>query len=211
MNIQKQKIVLDFDDTMVKSSEQIIRMLNKKYGLNKTIEDLKDWSYSSIYPKITNAEIQELYSSIEFFNQVEWNIGVQEFLIKFNNEYEFIICSKGSKQNLFLKELFLNQHMSKMHIQDWTFIGLELNDETNCELNKSCIDFSNCIFAIDDNTNALLSINVPKKILIKNYADYYWNEIPTNQEDLYVVNTFDDLTEMCEFDIKLRNEGIYIG
>ena len=162
MNIQKQKIVLDFDDTMVKSSEQIIRMLNKKYGLNKTIEDLKDWSYSSIYPKITNAEIQELYSSIEFFNQVEWNIGVQEFLIKFNNEYEFIICSKGSKQNLLLKELFLNQHMSKMHIYDCAFIGLELNDETNCELNKSCIDFSNGKFAIDDNTNALLIINVPK-------------------------------------------------
>lgn len=211
MNNYKRKIVLDFDDTMVKSSEQIIRMLNTKYGLNKTIDDLTDWAYCSIYPNITDVEVQELYSSFDFFNQVEWNDGVKEFLTKFNKEYKFIICSKGSEKNLYLKHLFLNQQMTKLGIEDWDFIGLQLTSETNCELNKSSIDFSDCLFAVDDNVNALLSINTPCKILIKNYAEYYWNKTPINREDVYVVNNFNELTQMCEFDIKLRNEGIYIG
>ena len=73
------------------------------------------------------------------------------------------------------------------------------------------VDFSDCLFAVDDNINALLSINTSKKILIKNYSEYYWNETPINREDVYVINTFYELTQMCNFDIKLRNEGIYIG
>ena len=88
---------------------------------------------------------------------------------------------------------------------------METNDDTDYNLNKSIVDFSDCLFAIDDNVNALVSINAPKKILIKNYAEYYWNKTPINREDTYVINDFNDLIEMCDFDKKLRNEGIRIG
>ena len=104
MKLEKQKIVLDFDDTLVKSSEQIIHMLNQKHNLNKTIVDLTEWNYASIYPQITNQEITELYSSQQFFKEVKWNEGVKSFLLKFKNNYKFVICSKGSKENLRLKE-----------------------------------------------------------------------------------------------------------
>ena len=107
MKLEKQKIVLDFDDTLVKSSEQIIQMLNQKYNLNKTIKDLKDWGYSSIYPQITSQEVTELYADKEFFKNISWNNGVKQFLSKFKKDYNFIICSKGSKQNLYFKHLFL--------------------------------------------------------------------------------------------------------
>ena len=107
--------------------------------------------------------------------------------------------------------MFLCHCFKQLNIQDWEFIGLETNDDSEYNLNKSMIDLSDCLFAVDDNINALLSINTPKKILLKNYAEYYWNETPINREDVYVINTFDELTEMCNFDIKLRNEGIYIG
>lgn len=211
MKLEKQKIVLDFDDTLVKSSEQIIKMLNEKYNLNKTIDDLTDWGYSSIYPNITNQEVTELYSSEQFFKEVKWNEGARLFLLDFKKYYKFIICSKGSKANLHLKKLFLISWFEQMNITDWEFIGLKTNDDTDCNLNKSMVDFSNCLFAIDDNINALLSINTPKKILIKNYAEYYWNKTPINREDVYIINNFYELIEMCKFDIKLRNEGIYIG
>lgn len=211
MKLEKQKIVLDFDDTLVKSSEQIIQMLNQRYNLNKTIEDLKDWGYSSIYSNITSQEVTDLYASEEFFEKVNWNEGVIIFLLEFKKYYNYIICSKGSKKNLKLKKEFLTKWFDKFNIKDWEFIGLETNDDTDYNLNKSAIDFSNCLFAIDDNVNALLSINTPKKILIKNYAEYYWNETPINKEDVYIINNFYELIEMCKFDIKLRNEGIYIG
>lgn len=211
MKLEKQKIVLDFDDTLVKSSEQIIQMLNQKYNLNKTIKDLKDWGYTSIYPQITPQEVTELYADEEFFKNVNWNNGVKRFLSKFKKDYNFIICSKGSKQNLYFKHLFLIAQFEEMNITDWEFIGLETNDDTDYNLNKSIVDFSDCLFAVDDNVNALLSINTPKKILIKNYAEYYWNKTPINREDTYVINDFNDLIEMCDFDKKLRNEGIRIG
>lgn len=211
MKLEKQKIVLDFDDTLVKSSEQIIQMLNQKYNLNKTIKDLKDWGYSSIYPQITSQEVTELYADKEFFKNVNWNNGTKQFLSKFKKDYNFIICSKGNKQNLYFKHLFLIAQFEEMNITDWEFIGLETNDDTDCNLNKSIVDFSDCLFAVDDNVNALLSINVPKKILIKNYAEYYWNKTPINREDTYVIDDFNDLIEMCDFDKKLRNEGIRIG
>lgn len=211
MNLEKQKIVLDFDDTLVKSSEQIIQMLNQRHNLNKTIKDLTDWGYSSIYPQITNQEVTELYSSKDFFENVKWNEGVELFLLNFKKDYKFIICSKGNKQNLYYKHLFLMTRFEEMNIQDWEFIGLETNDDSDYNLNKSMVDFSDCLFCIDDNVNALLSINTPKKILIKNFAEYYWNKTPINRKDVYVINDFYDLIKMCEFDMKLRNEGIYIG
>lgn len=211
MSLEKQKIVLDFDDTLVKSSEQIIEMLNQKHNLNKTIKDLTDWNYASIYPKITTQEITELYSDKTFFENVKWNDGAKSFLLEFKENYKFVICSKGSKQNLYFKHLFLMTRFEEMNILDWEFIGLKTNDDTDYNLNKSIIDFSDCLFAIDDNINALLSINTPKKILIKNYAEYYWNKTPINREDVYVINNFNELNSMCEFDRKLRKEGIHIG
>ena len=211
MKLEKQKIVLDFDDTLVRSSEQIIQMLNQKYNLNKTIKGLKEWGYSSIYPQITSQEVTELYADKEFFKNVNWNNGAKQFLSKFKKDYNFIICSKGSKQNLYFKHLFLIAQFEEMNITDWEFIGLETNDDTDCNLNKSIVDFSDCLFAVDDNVSALLSINAPKKILIKNYAEYYWNKTPINREDTYVINDFNELIEMCNFDKKLRNEGICIG
>lgn len=211
MNSIKQKIVLDFDDTLVKSSEQIIHMINQKYGTNKTIEDLTDWGYTSIYPKLTTKEVTELYSNEKFFNEVKWNEGARLFLLEFKNDYNFIICSKGSSKNLQLKKSFLVRWFEQLNIQDWEFIGLETKDDSDYTLNKSIVDFSDCIFCIDDNVNALLSINTPKKILLKNYAEYYWNKTPINREDVYVINNFYDLIEMCRFDKKLKEEGIYIG
>ena len=108
MKLEKNKIVLDFDDTLVKSSEQIIRMLNERYGLNKSIKDLTDWSYTSIYPRISIKEITELYASPQFFEQVHWNDSALKFILWFRDEYHFIICSKGSKENLRQKERFLS-------------------------------------------------------------------------------------------------------
>ena len=211
MKLEKNKIVLDFDDTLVKSNEQIIRMLNQKYDLNKTIKDLTNWGYSSIYPAITSNEIAELFASEKFFEEVEWNDGAKLFLSNFKNTYIFIICTKGTKKNLYLKKLFLTTQFAQMNILDWEFIGLEIKDISNPFLDKSSIDFSDCLFCVDDNTSSLLSINTPKKILIKNYLDFPWNQTPINNQQVYVINNFYDLREMCIFDEKLRKEGIYIG
>ena len=206
----KPSIVLDFDDTLVKSSEAIIKILNKKFGLNKTIADSKDWNYRSINRNLTEQDINNLFATEEFFNTVQWNENALNFLQKFKEEYNYIICSKGTKQNLELKEKFLEIELKEKFQIDYEFIGLEFISQKN-SLNKGDINFSQCLFCIDDNTEAIESINTPIKFLIKNYTNTNWNQTPKNIEGVYVVNTFEEIIQVCEFDLEMKRRGEKIG
>ena len=68
-------LYLDADDTILLSSEAVIKILNKKYNINppKTINGMKDWGYRSIYKYITTKEVENIYESDEFFNMVEFD------------------------------------------------------------------------------------------------------------------------------------------
>ena len=206
----KPSIVLDFDDTLVKSSEAIIKILNKKFGLNKTVADSKDWNFRSINRNLTEQDINNLFATEEFFNTVQWNENALNFLQRFKEEYNYIICSKGTKQNLELKEKFLEIELKEKFQIDYEFIGLEFINQKS-SLNKGDINFSQCLFCIDDNTEAIESINTPIKFLIKNYTNTNWNQTPKNMEGVYVVNTFEEIIQVCEFDLEMKRRGEKIG
>lgn len=200
-------IVLDFDDTLVKSSEQIIRMINRKYGTNKTINDLSDWGYKSINGNVGQQEVLEMFGSDTFFDEVELNDYVQEFLDFAKDKYRIIICSKGDEANLTRKEKFCREKIA----EDIIFEGLLFNDASNPLLDKSDIDFSSVLFAVDDNTTAVCSLNAPFKFLIKNYREIYWNKTPKNDTNTYIVQSFKDVLDFCKFDEKLKAKGVIIG
>lgn len=206
----KPSIVLDFDDTLVKSSEAIIKILNKKFGLNKTVADSKDWNFRSINRNLTEQDINNLFATEEFFNTVQWNENALNFLQRFKEEYNYIICSKGTKQNLELKEKFLEIELKEKFQIDYEFIGLKFINQKS-SLNKGDINFSQCLFCIDDNTEAIESINTPIKFLIKNYTNTNWNQTPKNMEGVYVVNTFKEIIQVCEFDLEMKRRGEKIG
>ena len=93
---------------------------------------------------------------------------------------------------------------------NYEFIGIEFINQKS-SLNKSNINFSQCLFCVDDNTEAIESINTPVKILIKNYTDTNWNQTPKNMEQVYVVNNFKEIIQICEFDLELKRRGERIG
>ena len=64
MNYERQKILIDIDDTLLKSSIEIIRELNTKNNTYKFLNDLKDYGYRSIDKNITQKEIKENYRVI---------------------------------------------------------------------------------------------------------------------------------------------------
>lgn len=214
------KIVLDFDDTLVKSSEHIIKILNAKYGSNKTIQDLSDWSYRNIYPQMTEQQLSDLFASDEFWGGLklpdgkveilQYNTGVVDFLNFAKDKYEIIVCSKGTEKNLYYKEIFCMAMFAAFEIKG-KFEGIIIGDVFDSTLDKSIVDFSDCLFGVDDNTNALMSLNTPCKILLKNYHEQYWNKTPVNENNLYVINDFYDLIEICKFDEFLRQTGVEIG
>ena len=69
--MSKLKLYLDCDDTITNSSETVVKIICKRHGINKTIKDLKDFEYKSIYKNITTEEVIDIYESDEFCGEEE--------------------------------------------------------------------------------------------------------------------------------------------
>ena len=66
-------VYVDFDNTIVESNQKVIEILNDKYGLNKSEDDLEDYGYTSIAP-ITEEEKLGIFESDEFFSNLKFMI-----------------------------------------------------------------------------------------------------------------------------------------
>lgn len=207
MNLEKQKILIDIDDTFLKSSEEIIRQLNKKNGTNKTIDDLIDYGYRSIDETITQEEINQMYASDEFFNNVEFNDGAIDFIIKYSKIFDIIFVSYGTFDNLTKKlKMLCDTCVNTYNLNNIYFITCETG-----KANKSEILLDNVYLAIDNHSGHLSELNSPKKILLKNFREVEWNQTPINHENTYVVNSFEDIDSMIEFDLKLKDMGVWLN
>jgi hypothetical protein len=205
MRLDKQKILIDIDDTFLKSSEEIIRQLNHKNGTSKTIDDLTDYKYRSIDSNITQEDINNMYASQEFFTNVAFNDGAINFIIKYSKIFDIIFVSYGTEENLLRKTLMLNNFVLNYNLDGVFFASFEIG-----KANKSEILLDNVYLAIDNHSEHLQELNAPKKILLKNFKEVDWNKTPINNEYTYIANSFDDIDQMIEFDLKLKNMGVWL-
>ena len=205
MNLEKQKILIDIDDTMLKSSEEIIRQLNNKNGTSKTIDDLIDYGYRSIDDNITQEEINKMYSSNEFFDNVTFNDGAIDFIIKYSQKFDIIFVSYGTAENLLKKVLFLNKIAQQYNLDNVYFASCESG-----KANKREVLLDNVYLAIDNHVGHLDELNAPKKILLKNYREVDWNKTPINDDITYTANSFSDIDKMIEFDLQLKDMGVWL-
>jgi 5'(3')-deoxyribonucleotidase len=206
MKLERQKILIDIDDTFLKSSEEIIRQLNNKNFTLKTIDDLIDYGYRSIDENITQQEIEKMYASNEFFKRVNFNDGAINFIKKYSKIFDIVFVSYGTAENLKKKVDFLAGMVNWFSIDNVYFISCETG-----KVNKRDILLDNVYLAIDNHYGHLEEINSPKKILLKNYMDVEWNRIPANDENTYAVNSFKEIDEMIQFDLKLKNMGVRLN
>ena len=95
--------------------------------------------------------------------------------------------------------------MNEYHMDNIYFAGFETG-----KVNKKEILLDNVYLAIDNHSGHLEELNAPKKILLKNYIDGDWNQPPINNEITYVVNSFKEIDEMIQFDLQLKNMGVWL-
>ena len=179
-------LYLDFDNTIVESNKRIIEILNKRYNLSKTEEDLKDYGYSSIYP-ISKEEKIKMFESDEFYNGLNFKSGVLEVLDKYKNIYNIVIISNGTDNNLSKKEIWIKNNLPF----DCKFIKAGKN-----LLNKNKVNMKNSI-QIDDNLKCL-ETNASLKILYKSFNEFPWQKFYNNQECI-VVNTWKEIDDILNF------------
>ena len=171
-------IYLDADDTVLRSSEAIIEILNKKYNImpKKTIKELRDWGYRSIYGRLSSKEVEDIYASDEFFNTVKVDSVFLEFFKKSLAKVNFIFVTKGTQENIDKKEKYLRENLGN----EFEYIGIpfkvDADGNINATFSKRGVNMKHGI-QIDDRIDCLEDTNAPIKILIKTYGDHYWNQI----------------------------------
>lgn len=182
-----QKIFLDFDNTLVESNKRIIEMINDKYNLNKSEKDLSDYYYSTIYENITPNEIEDMFGSGDFFDNLVFKSNALEIYNKYKNKYEIIITTKGNSDNLEKKERWLREHLDN----NIKFLGLngDSHDKSSVNMNKG--------IQIDDNANCLRT-NASVHILYKDYNDYPWQKGCENK-DIIIIDEWNQIDDILKF------------
>ena len=178
------KIYCDFDDTLTKSCERFLDIINSEYGLSASIEDIKDWNFKSIYEKMSDEIINKVFSEQYFFDDLKF---FDKSLLTLEGN-DVTICTKGINKNIELKNEFL-----KANNLDFKLIGLGFNDGHS----KSSINMKNSI-QIDDRYDCLKDTNAKIKILFKNFNQYSWQNVPP-MENIYIVNTWEEINQIIQF------------
>ena len=156
-------IYLDFDECVVDSIDSVLIQLNRKYETSYNMYDTKKWNLNDIFPKITSEEIEDVFDSREFFDNLRWKDGAIEFIDKYHDM--ITIATKGKHLNLIRKEVYIRKPFPSID-----FIGLE-----GTVMDKSMVNMGLGAVHIDDNQDNLISTNAEYKVLFENVKDAEWN------------------------------------
>lgn len=187
----KIKLYLDFDNTIVNTNEVAIDYFNKKFGTSKDIRKLKKYNFKDLFESLTDKEIQKFFSSDYLYKNITFLESCYDKLYSIRNYIDAHVVTICCNENIGYKT-------------DWISENMPIVSKTTCVVkgnnDKSSIDMSDGIF-IDDHIECLRSSNAKIKILYKYWQDTEWNEYD-NLDEVYVVNSWDEITEILKFYIE---------
>ena len=229
-------LFLDVDDVVINTTETLIQILNEQFYSNLTVEDIKEWNFSTVLKKlntyietklledpkfkiqldkqnvtlpITKSFILNIVESGEFWSKVTFK---EEFYCLFMNmmtKYDIYFITSGTQKNLMIKEDWLmsnlNLNANNRNIFQYKFIGLSPNTDKSVEIDKiiKSIYLKTSIFPftiqVDDNYSNLHSKSGDLKILLKNNRETDYNQPEGGREDLYIVNTLEEVAKTIWF------------
>jgi len=172
----KQKIYLDFDNTIVNSTKAFCDVYNnyfvdvypEKYGGSKADwTKVKVWNFSDQCTGLTDKDVEDIFASEPFFRYLEFYEGAKKVISKLSRQYDIRLCTMGTPMNVSYKSKWVNTHLSS--IKNHIYIVNEGE-----KIDKTMIDMGGAIF-IDDNQNNLTNSNAAVKIC---YGDgsANWND-----------------------------------
>lgn len=173
-------IILNFNDTIVNSSEVIIDIINNRYNINKKYKDLKDKNFRSIYKNITKDELKEIKKSKEYLEKLKFDKSFIDVYNKFSQDFTFIIDSNS-----------LNEK-EKEYVEE--NIPLLIYNAKEIPIRENYI-------TIDENTKNLINSLSRIRILLSN--DKPWSKIEYNEE-LYEMHTWKDIDDLLTY---IQNKG----
>lgn len=179
------KIFCDFDNTLAKTNEAIVKCVNEKFHLGCKEEDISDWGYRSLYSGMTEADIENFFESDTFWNNVCLYTGALDVL----KGHEVHLCTVGTSKNLAKKRAFAESN---------GFIPAFVNSDYGYHSSdKKMFDMSGAI-QIGDTWREMEYTNADVKILFKDYHDYEWQQVPPNV-DVYIVDSWEEISDIIRW------------
>lgn len=173
---EKQRIVLDFDSTLVNSVKAFIDVYNTLYEDNADWRNVRNWDFSCVCKKLPKGKVMELFEHPLFFEKLDFYPGALAVLstLYMHGEFIFEVYSAGTPKNKEQKiELLKGVNNAFTKRDGYNFLNWLPCDSVMH--GKSCQDLSDAIF-VDDRVDNLQSSNAAKKILFKyDNIDYTWN------------------------------------
>lgn len=182
------KIFVDFDDTLAMSNATVVNYLNEKYGLSKTVNDVHDWCYRSVYRHMTPKMVEDVYAGDYFWN----NVALFRDAVDILRGHDVTVCSCGCSENLRRKAQFISESALGYGIAFIDTQGGRKSGRDKCEF-----DMAGAV-QIDDRVDSLLYTNAAVKILFKNGNSHTWQKIPAGA-DIYVVDTWQEIEELLRW------------
>lgn len=160
-------IYLDWDGVITHSVKAIVDILNKKHNININPQDIVSWNFKEADPTLTDEEMERLFTTKEFFFELEYIDGVIDFMKRHRNN--IIIVTKAKTEN-YLGKIHM---LKRIGLDDIPIIPIPLN------MSKSIIDmyyhnldnYLDYSLFIDDSTNNLLESSATFKIQFREYND----------------------------------------
>lgn len=172
----KRNIYCDFDGVIANSIKAYCNVYKIMYDGNPDWTKVRRYDLRDQCPNIPIEDINKIFSNEMFFKYLEFMPNAYNVLKSLSEEFNIIICSIGTYQNISHKALWIESNLS--FIKDAIFIK-----NKSCQMDKSNIDMFGGII-IDDVFHNLESSNAEVKILFDN--NYLWNYGAT-----YDYKTFD--------------------
>ena len=183
----KETFYVDIDGVIINDIDVVIDILNERYKIvpKKTIVDLKDWEYKSIYNGVSKQEIVDIYQSEEFFSKLEVNRDFLNFYRDNKDKYDFVCLTMSSEENCKKKmNLFMNfgLEIEIIRVSEWKNLlwldGIQIDD-----------NYRNFNF----NTKKLT------KILLTNGINTDYNFTRGGEENFYIANDWNDVKDIIEW------------
>lgn len=167
--MDKRKLYLDFDNTIVNTTKRICEMYNEDFKNHPKFREAKwylvnKYDFSDQCPLMNKETLMKYFDQERFFTGLEYMENALEIIHKLNEHFSIYIISLGNAKNLSIKERWIYDNLPFIN----KFIGCNFNNVND----KAHIDLSDSIL-IDDCSNNLITSNAQLKIL---YGDLYdWN------------------------------------
>jgi len=170
--MDKIKLILDFDGTIIDTIQSYTDVYNELYCNHpqfKTAEAhlVNQYNMKDQCPLVDN--VLDIFEHELFFKFAELiNDNTYEVLEKLNRKYTPIVCSIGTPRNIAYKACWLEKKLP--FIKDYVLIS-----NPTCYMNKSIVNMEDSIF-LDDIPSNLMSSNCNEEDKYLFGKRYPWND-----------------------------------